>query len=240
VLTRDQEHLPDIGAVVSGNTKVRYWKKINKSMKTYYVYLLTDPRNNDQIFYCGKGSGDRWKSHIGHWSANGKNNPTENKIKNIQKQGLQPGVIFLHTNIIDENEAYRLEENYIRENFDSLTNLKIEAKPPSAKGRVSWNKGLNLSTQHKEKISKGLLGNKRGPYTSEHRLAISESLVGNKHPMYGKPAKNRKPIKEITTNQIFSNQLEAADRLNIKQSDIANCLGKRQKSTKGFMFEYVA
>ena len=51
-------------------------------MKTYYVYLLTDPRNNHEVFYCGKGHGDRWKSHLGHWSGNGKNNPTENKIKN--------------------------------------------------------------------------------------------------------------------------------------------------------------
>ena len=49
-------------------------------MKTYYVYLLTDPRNNHEVFYCGKGTGDRWKSHLGHWSGNGKNNPTEKKI----------------------------------------------------------------------------------------------------------------------------------------------------------------
>ena len=61
-------------------------------MKTYYVYLLTDPRNNHEVFYCGKGTGDRWKSHLGHWSGNGKNNPTENKINKIQEEGLQPGV----------------------------------------------------------------------------------------------------------------------------------------------------
>jgi hypothetical protein len=229
-----------IGHAGIGNTKVRYWKKINKSMKTYYVYLLTDPRNNNKVFYCGKGTGDRWKSHLGHWSGNGKNNPTENKIKKIQKQGLQPGVIFLYDNIINENEAYRLEESYIRENFDNLTNLKVEAKPPSAKGKIGWSRGLKLSKQHKQNISNGLLGHKRGTYSLEHRTAISESLTGEKHPMYGKPAKNRKSIIEITTNQIFSNQLEAAEKLNVKQSDIANCLGKRQKSTKGFMFEYIA
>lgn len=207
-------------------------------MKTYYVYLLTDPRNSNEVFYCGKGHGDRWKSHLGHWSSNGKNNPTENKIKKIQAEGLQPGVIFLHENIADENEAYCLEENYIRDNFDKLTNLKIEAKPPSAKGRPSWNKGRQLSDQHKKNISKGLTGNHRGSYSEEHKKAISNSLQGEKHPMWGKPASNRKTILEITTNTIYSDQITASKMLGIRQGDIANCLAGRQKSVKGFQFKY--
>jgi len=209
-------------------------------MKTYYVYLLTDPRNDNKVFYCGKGSGDRWKSHISHWSGNGKNNPTENKIRKIQEEGLQPGVIFLHENIIDENIAYELETKYIEENFENLTNLKIEAKPPSAKGRTPWNKGIKMPNSFGEAITKRLTGKKKGPYSEEHKRAISESLKGEKHPMYNKPAHNRKDIVEITTNQIFSNQIEAADRLKIRQSDINNCLKGRQKSVKGFKFQYKA
>jgi hypothetical protein len=207
-------------------------------MKTYYVYLLTDPRNNDQVFYCGKGHGDRWKSHLGHWSGNGKNNPTENKIKKIQAEGLQPGVVFLHKNIIDETEAYRLEENYINDHFDQLTNLKIEAKPPSAKGRPAWNKGKNLSLEHKENISKGLKGHQRGNYTEQHKKAISDSLKAEKHPMWKKPANNRKTIIEITTNITYSDQITASKILGIRQGDIANCLAGRQKSVKGYMFRY--
>lgn len=209
-------------------------------MKTYYVYLLTDPRKDNKVFYCGKGSGDRWKSHIGHWSGNGKNNPTENKIKKIQAEGLQPGVIFLYENILDEDLAYELETKYIEENFKNLTNLKIEAKPPSAKGRSPWNKGIKMPKEFGEKITRKLTGQKRGSYSEEHRHAISESLKGEKHPMYNKPAHNRKDIVEITTNQIFSNQIEASDRLKIRQSDINNCLKGRQKSVKGFKFQYKA
>lgn len=211
---------------------------VNKYMKTFYVYLLTDPRNNNEVFYCGKGSGDRWKSHLGHWSGNGKNNPTENKVKKIQAEGLQPGVIFLYENIEDEALAYDLETDYIRENFDRLTNTKIEAKPPSAKNRTPWNKGKTVPLEVREKIAKKLTGQKRGSYSEEHRRAISESLKGEKHPMFNKPAKNRKDIVEITTNQIFSNQIEAAEKLSIKQSDINNCLKGRQKSVKGFIFKY--
>lgn len=209
-------------------------------MKTYYVYLLTDPRNHNNVFYCGKGSGDRWKSHLGHWSGNGKNNPTENKIKRIQAEGLQPGVIFFHNNIDDEKLAYDLETAYIEEHFDKLTNLKKEAKPPNAKGRIPWNKGIKMSKEFGEAITKRLTGKKRGSYSEEHKQAISESLKGEKHPMFNKPAKNRKDIIEITTNQLFSNQLEAAEKLKIRQSDINNCLKGRQKSVKGFEFKYKA
>jgi hypothetical protein len=209
-------------------------------MKKYYVYLLTDPRNNNQVFYCGKGHGDRWKSHLGHWSGNGKNNPTENKIKKIQDEGLQPGVVFLHENISDENEAYRLEENYIRENFSSLTNLKIEAKPPSAKGRSSWNKGKQLSEQHKMNISKGMGGLRRGPASESERMRLQAMAFkpGKDHPGYGKPALNRKTIIETTTNTTYSDQITAARELGIRQGDIANCLAGRQKSVKGFQFKY--
>lgn len=205
---------------------------------SYYVYLLTDPRNNNQVFYCGKGKGDRWKSHLGHWSGNGKNNPTENKVKKIQAEGLQPGVIFLHQGIECEKEAYQLEEEYIKQHFDQLTNTKISARPPNVKGKASWNKGKKLSSNHKEAISSGMRGHKRGSYSLEHRQAISESLKGDKHPNFGKPAIQRTSIVEIKSGRIFESQTEAAKILNIRQGDIANCLKGRQKTVKGYIFEY--
>jgi hypothetical protein len=203
---------------------------------SYYVYLLTDPRKNNEVFYCGKGKGDRWKSHLGHWSGNGKNNPTENKVKCIQAEGLQPGVVFLYENIEDENLAYRLEEEYIKEHFDKLTNLKIEANPPCNKGRTPWNKGLKYKNP---KTTQTMTGRKRGEYSVDHRRAISESLKGERHPMYGKSAVNQTKIKELTTGQVFKSQTDAAKQLNIKQGDICNVLKGRQKSTKGYMFKYI-
>jgi hypothetical protein len=202
----------------------------------YYVYLLTDPRNDDQVFYGGKGSGDRWKSHKGHWSGNGANNPTSNKIKKMQREGYDPGVLFLHENIEDEDLAYTLEEDYIKEHFDKLTNTKIDARPPNRTGCVGWNKGIQLSTAHRKAISVGMTGHKRGAYSEEHRKAISESLSGEKHPMYGKPAWSRTAITETTTGQTFPSQTIAAEQLNIRQGDISNILNGRQKSTKGYRF----
>lgn len=209
-------------------------------MKTYYVYLLTDPRNNNQVFYCGKGSGDRWKSHLGHWSGNGKNNPTDNRIYKIQSSGLQPGVIFLYENITDEAEAYRLESNYISENFNTLTNLKIDAKPPSASGKIPWNKGKKRDSAVTDKIVKKQKGqtNRNFKNKDQWKQNISKSLSGNLHPMYGKPAANKKSVIELKTNQKFSSQTIAAKMLNIRQGDIANCLAGRQKSVKGYQFIY--
>jgi len=204
----------------------------------YYVYLLTDPRKNNEVFYCGKGYGDRWKSHKGHWSGNGKNNPTSNKIKKMQREGFEPGVVFLHKDIEDEQLAYDLETKYIKENFNSLTNTKIEAQPPNKTGCIGWSRGKKLSKEHRKAISAGLTGNKRGSYSEAHRKAISESLKGEKHPMYGKPALSRTPILETTTGQTFSSQTVAAEQLGIRQGDISNILKGRQKSTKGYRFKY--
>lgn len=210
--------------------------------KLYYVYLLTDPRTDNEVFYCGKGSGDRWKSHLGHWSGNGENNPTANKIKKIQAEGLQPGVVFLHENITCEAEAYRLESQYIAENFNSLTNLKIEAHPPKNTGGRKFTKSpearRDCSIRIKREYESGLRVHWSKMYSAEEvsrRIAAGDPGKAKR----GKPATNRRPIKEMTTGKIFSSQSEAALELGLRQGDIANCLSGRQTTTKGYMFESI-
>lgn len=210
----------------------------------YYVYLLTDPRHDNKVFYCGKGKGDRWKSHQGHWSGNGKNNPTSNKIKKIQESGLQPGVIFLHENITDENIAYQLEENYIRDNFDSLTNLKIESRPPKNPGGRKFKKTDKSKREASDRIKQEYHTGKRAHWTKTGKFTDDEisKLISAGDPgkaNRGKRSKNCTIIKEITTNQIFSSQTDAARALNIRQSDINNILNGRGKSIKGYKFIYI-
>ena len=201
----------------------------------YYVYLLIDPRNN-KIFYCGKGKGDRWKSHLGHWSGNGKNNPTENKIRKMQREGFQPKVKF-HRKNLAEDQAYSIEEKYIERHFDSLTNLKISAKPPvSFKRKLPY--GFKHTEETKRKISQKLQGRIGKPHTLESRKKLSALMSGKNHPMWGKPNHRRTPIIETTTGRHFACQTDAADIRKIKQGDIANCLAGRQKSTKGYQFSY--
>ena len=61
---------------------------ILKEMK-YYVYLLSDPTNNE-IFYVGKGKGNRAFSHLKDKS----DNPKVEKIKEIQSKGREPKLSF--------------------------------------------------------------------------------------------------------------------------------------------------
>lgn len=210
---------------------------------TYYVYLLTDPRNNNEVFYCGKGKGDRWKSHKGHWSGNGKNNPTDNKIRKIQADGLEPGVIFLYDNIDDEKLAYDLETAYIEENFDKLTNLKKEAKPPKNMGGRHFKKSERAKIDQSNRLKEDYASGKRLHWTKMYSKEEVSKKISAGDPgksKRNKPANNRKPIIEITTNREFSNQLEAARELGIRQGDIGNCLTGRQKSVKGYKFIYKA
>ena len=193
----------------------------------YYVYLLVDPRTN-QPFYCG----------------NGKNNRCENKIKSLRAKGVEPEVRFLAENIADENQAYKIEESYIREHFDSLVNLKIEAKPPSAKGRPSWNKGLKMSEGFSNNQSERL----KEEYRTGKRLNWSNKLSeAEKHTFYSKMALSKKDFTSKRKTSIYCNELDktyesqtlAAVELGLKQGDIANVLSGRQKSTKGLTFKYV-
>jgi asparagine synthetase B (glutamine-hydrolysing) len=209
----------------------------------YYVYLLIDPTTS-QPFYCGKGKGDRWKSHLGYWSNNGKNNRCENKIKSLRAKGIEPEVKFLAENILDENLAYKIEEDYIREHLNNLVNLKIEARPPSRKGSSSWNRGCSMSKEFSDRQSTRL----KEEYSTGKRCSWSNKLSKEeKHAFFSKMALSKKdftskrktPIYCNELSKVYESQTAAAVELGLKQGDIGNVLKGRQKSTKGLTFKYV-
>ena len=207
----------------------------------YYVYLLTDPRKNDEVFYCGKGKGDRWKTHLEHRSGNGKNNPTEHKVKAIQRAGMQPGVKFLHTNILDEELAYELEAAYLKENINNLTNIRIVRGPPKNTGNRTFKKSKKACEEQTERLKIDYATGKRKHWTTSYSpdevsKKISQGDPGKSN--RGKPANNRTQVLETTTNEVFVSQTDAANKLGIKQGDISNCLAGRQKSVKGYVFVY--
>lgn len=209
----------------------------------YYVYLLKDPSTN-AVFYCGKGKGDRWKSHFGYWSRNGNNNPCENKIKKLRRDGIEPVVEFLHNNIVDENEAYQLEENYIRNNFDNLVNLKIEARPPKNTGNRKPYKKRSEEYKHmlSEKIKEEYQSGKRVHWTTKYsELEVSQKISSGDpgKSKRGKPASNRKTVFCNEINKTFASLTEAASCLGLKQGDISNVLTGRQNTTKGYSFKYI-
>tara|TARA_Y100000768_G_C23970025_1_gene680014 strand:- start:457 stop:1197 length:741 start_codon:yes stop_codon:yes gene_type:complete len=79
------------------NSEIR--KKMNR-----YVYLLSDPAT-DEIFYVGKGKGNRVFSHL---NDNSKNDKTK-KIQEILARGDKPKIEFLVHGVEDEITIKKIE-----------------------------------------------------------------------------------------------------------------------------------
>jgi hypothetical protein len=74
----------------------------------YYVYALIDP-NTNQIFYIGKGSGSRYKSHAKATLKSGSNIAKYLKIHEIQNEGLEIKTEILYP-YLNEEDALLLEK----------------------------------------------------------------------------------------------------------------------------------
>lgn len=148
----------------------------------YYVYILRDPRKNNEPFYVGKGKGDRSNHHI-------KKYDTHNKFKNnvidkILNEGLNVITEYYKFNL-KEKEALDLEINLISKigrrdkGTGPLTNLTDGGEGVSGYIRSEESrKKLN-----QERIDSGVyikIANKnRGrKFSDEHRKKLSESHKG--------------------------------------------------------------
>lgn len=99
----------------------------------YYVYLYKDPVNN-QPFYIGKGSGNRYLDHLNKPYQSVKR--CQDKIKSIKAKGLEPVIEFVKKELT-EQDAYHLEDSLIREygrkgidNNGILMNICLGVMPP--------------------------------------------------------------------------------------------------------------
>lgn len=123
-----------------------YYRSLDKYMShetklMYYIYALVDPRSNAP-FYIGKGTGKRAQTHL--WDISRETNPyKENMIRAIRSEGLEPQITYLAEDILDEELAYDIEASIIRslgrKGYDEggiLTNVCIDARPPSLRGRT--------------------------------------------------------------------------------------------------------
>ncbi|MCH5220206.1 MAG: endonuclease [Muribaculaceae bacterium] len=115
------------------------FKQSVKEALGFYVYALTDPRDN-RIFYIGKGKGDRIFQHVQDSIKEKDENLKLDTIRSIHKAGLEVGYYILRHNL-DEPTAYIVEStlidllSYDRFNKESiLTNIVC--------GHHQWNEGI--------------------------------------------------------------------------------------------------
>lgn len=181
----------------------------------FYVYMLLDPRKENQPFYVGKGTDDRWKDHLLETADTTINKRKFNIIQKIKTLGLDVGIELVQY-FENEDQAYDFEElliaKYGRKGYDIngiLTNICEDSRPPN------WHRGPNADAinekirktkleqgsthtlESKEKISAKLKGKKKPPRSEEHKLALSLAKKG-------KPL--TKPCSEETRRKRSANQ----------------------------------
>lgn len=100
-------------------TITKFPQSIHNKLKMY-VYLYIDPRN-DQVFYVGKGKGDRVFSHLSDTTEREKTR----RIAEIRKAGLEPKLELVVHGIEDDETIKRIEASIIDTfGLDSLTNIQ--------------------------------------------------------------------------------------------------------------------
>jgi len=159
----------------------------------YYVYALIDIRSN-LPFYIGKGlkANNRHLDHFNESVDNTSNRHKVFKINYLKSCGYEIPINILVDDITDENEAYLIELNYIkqygRENIDPggiLTNICLDNRPPNQKGKKQ-------SSEHIVKRVKSYMESckkfGRKPHSEETKKKMGRP--GELNPFYGKHHSN--------------------------------------------------
>ena len=94
---------------------------VSRAEAKWYVYELIDPRN-DEVFYVGKGSGNRIDAH-----GRDSDNCNDKKTRKIKSIGSKNVIRRKFASFWSEQEAYICESDRICELFSkgNLTNLSI-------------------------------------------------------------------------------------------------------------------
>lgn len=85
----------------------KFSSPVIKELK-YYVYIYSNPKT-DEIFYVGKGKGNRVFAHLEDQSDSKK----VQQIKELRNQGVEPNIEILIHGLEDEKTALRVESSII-------------------------------------------------------------------------------------------------------------------------------
>lgn len=105
----------------------------------YYVYVLKDPRNSE-IFYIGKGKGNRVFQHLACALETKDESDKLNLIREILNEGKNVEYYILRHGLATEKEALEIESACIDLiGLDNLTN--------KVKGHNSWESGMKTADE---------------------------------------------------------------------------------------------
>lgn len=215
----------------------------------YYVYIWKT-KYNGEVFYVGKGSGNRWKSM--------KNR--NNHFKNIRKKYDCECEIVKYFN--DEEDAYNYElelgeyyksigqarachvlgnvNKYI--DYETLTKMK---KTCFKKEATPWNAGKKMSNEYKEACRKRMLGTKQSEETKKKRSAslkghsVSEKTIKSLVKRRSKKCL-KIDIENMSIVQEYGSLAEVARELNVSPSIITIICNKYPKEYKGYYWKRIS
>lgn len=105
----------------------------------YYVYVLKDPRNSE-IFYIGKGKGNRVFQHVSCALETEDDSDKLNLIREILNEGKNVEYYILRHGLATEKDALEIESACI--DLIGLDNLTNEIK-----GHNSWESGMKTANE---------------------------------------------------------------------------------------------
>ena len=105
----------------------------------YYVYVLKDPRNSE-IFYIGKGKGNRVFQHVACALETEDDSDKLNLIREILNEGKNVEYYILRHGLATEKDALEIESACI--DLIGLDNLTNEIK-----GHNSWESGMKTADE---------------------------------------------------------------------------------------------
>lgn len=105
----------------------------------YYVYVLKDPRNSE-IFYIGKGKGNRVFQHVSCALDTEDESDKLNLIREILNEGKNVEYYILRHGLATEKDALEIESACI--DLIGLDNLTNEIK-----GHNSWESGMKTANE---------------------------------------------------------------------------------------------
>ena len=201
---------------------------------TFYVYALIDSRNNE-IFYIGKGTRNRAKSHLRERSLQRFEKVQPEKVERIREIKKSNGSVIierLYTGIEDEEKALQLEKEEIkRVGLNNLTN-KLPGGEKQRSGKNNPWYGRSLSKEHKKKIGKkqSLLDESE---VKEIRwlLENTELLQTNIAERYNVHKRNIYQIKEEKRYRWVTGQKEPAD-IDIQEREKMASAGEKNGFSK--------
>lgn len=210
-------------------------------MKNFYVYQLIDSRNNN-IFYVGKGQGNRMYQH----EEIAKKGKSENrklcyKIKKI----LSEGENILYKKIFetdDEKKALLKEKEIIKklglENLCNITEGGIGGD--TYKNNPHLNeillqisnslKGRKCTEERKKNISKGNLGKRRTPEQIERMKLNHPSMKGENNPMFGK--KHNSKSREKMSIKVQQRGKEYYQRMQLTRAITISKMSTQERKNK--------